>query len=75
MPQDDAEERPIHLELCAACAADQPAAGALLRCFLNGGGRDVSRAGEGARLLMEWTREGMTAHGWYWQETPPEEQS
>ncbi|MDX2824275.1 DUF6300 family protein [Streptomyces ipomoeae] len=31
MPSDDEQGRPIHLELCAACDADKPAAGALIR--------------------------------------------
>lgn len=70
MPQDDEHGRPIHLELCAACDADQRAGGALIRFIADGGGRDVTRAQEGARLLMEWTKEGMATHGWYWQETP-----
>lgn len=70
MPQNDAEGRPIHLELCAACDADKPAPGALLRWFAEGGGRDTTRAEEGARLLMEWTKEGMAGHGWFFQESP-----
>ncbi|WP_220133047.1 hypothetical protein [Streptomyces ipomoeae] len=31
MPSDDEQGRPIHLELCAACDADKPAVGALIR--------------------------------------------
>ncbi|MFE5091941.1 DUF6300 family protein [Streptomyces sp. NPDC056638] len=72
MPQDDAERRPIHLELCAACDVDKPAAGALLQWFAEGGGRDVARAEEGARLLLEWTNEGMAEYGWFFQEPPAE---
>ncbi|MET8680006.1 DUF6300 family protein [Streptomyces sp. NPDC004647] len=70
-PKDDAYGRPIHLELCAACDAEKPAAKALLRFLAETGGRDETRAEECARLLMQWTKEGMAAHGWYWQETPP----
>lgn len=65
MPQDGVEGRPIYLELCAACDADKSAATALLRWFAEGGGHDVARAGEGARLLLEWTKEGMAEHGWF----------
>ncbi|MFJ9590400.1 DUF6300 family protein [Streptomyces acidicola] len=51
MPKDDEDGRPIHLELCEACDADKPAAGALIRFFTEGRGQDVSRAEEGARQL------------------------
>jgi uncharacterized protein DUF6300 len=71
MPQDDEHGRPIHLELCAACDVDKPAAGALIRFFTGGGGRDTSRSEEGARLLWGWNREEMAAYGWFWEETPP----
>ncbi|MFI2241234.1 DUF6300 family protein [Streptomyces chrestomyceticus] len=74
MPQDDEHGRPIHLELCAACDADTPAAGALIRFFGAGGGHHAGRGQESARLLMEWTKEGVAAHGWSWQETPPGQQ-
>ncbi|MFE1775994.1 DUF6300 family protein [Streptomyces sp. NPDC059008] len=50
---------------CAACGADKPAVGALLRWFAEGGGRDATRAEEGARLLMEWTKDYMAGHGWF----------
>ncbi|MER7109451.1 DUF6300 family protein [Streptomyces sp. NPDC000229] len=70
MPKEDAFGRPIHLQLCPTCDAEKPAAGALLRFFAEGGGRDTARAEEGAQLLMEWTKEGMAEHGWYWQQTP-----
>lgn len=66
MPQDDDAGRPIHLELCRSCDADKPAAGPLLRWFATGGGHDPSRAQEGVRLMLEWTKEGMAEHGWYW---------
>jgi hypothetical protein len=69
MPKDDADGRPIHLELCPACDADKPAAGALLRFLAEGGGRDETRGEEGARLLMEWTKESMADHGWYWEQS------
>jgi hypothetical protein len=75
-PQDDEHGRPIHLELCPACDTgdvDRPAAGLLVQWFANDGGHDMSRVQEGAHLLMEWTKECMTTHGWYWQETPPDE--
>ncbi|MET9913546.1 DUF6300 family protein [Streptomyces sp. NPDC006476] len=48
----------------------RPAAGALVRFFTGGGGQDVSRAEEGARLLWDWTQEGMAVPGWFWEETP-----
>jgi hypothetical protein len=73
MPQDDAAGRPIQLQLCSSCDADKPAAGALLRWFATGGGHDLSRADEGARLLLEWTKEGMGEHGWYWSESTPDD--
>lgn len=75
-PQDDEHGRPIHLELCPVCDTgdvDRPAAGLLVQWFANDGGHDVSRVQEGAHLLMEFTKECMAAHGWYWQETPPEQ--
>lgn len=43
MPQNDADGRPIHLQLCPACDADKAAAGALLVWFATGGGHDPSR--------------------------------
>ncbi|WP_432020920.1 DUF6300 family protein [Streptomyces sp. 1222.5] len=75
-PQDDEDGRPIHLELCPVCDTgdvDRPAAGLLVQWFANDGGHDVSRVQEGAHLLMEFTKECMVAHGWYWQETPPDQ--
>ncbi|MGW3950161.1 DUF6300 family protein [Streptomyces sp. NPDC004752] len=75
-PQDDEHGRPIHLELFPACDTgdvDRPAAGLLVRWFANDGGHDASRVQEGAHLLMEWTKECMAAHGWYWQQTPPDQ--
>jgi hypothetical protein len=72
LPTDDEHGRPIHLELCAACDADKPAAPELIRFFADGGGgRDTSRSDEGARLLWAWTREEMAAYGWFWEQTPP----
>lgn len=73
MPQDDENGRPIHLELCAACDADKPAAGALIRFFADGG-HDAGRPRECARLLLEWTKEAMAAHGWGRQAPPPGQQ-
>ncbi|MEV7729749.1 DUF6300 family protein [Streptomyces sp. NPDC101733] len=73
MPQDDAEGWPIHLELCWACDVDKPAAGALLGFFAEGGGRDIARVEEAARLLIAWTDEGMAGHGFLRQDPPPEE--
>ncbi len=70
MPQNDEHGRPIHLELCPACDADRSAAGALIRYFADGRGRDATRAREGALLVMEWTKEGMAAHGWFWEDKP-----
>lgn len=69
-PKDDAQGRPIHMELCAASDTGdphRPAAGMLVQFFADGGGRDLSRSEEGAILLMDWTRECMAAHGWEWQ--------
>ncbi|WP_328698030.1 DUF6300 family protein [Streptomyces sp. NBC_00342] len=70
MPQNDEHGRPIHLELCAACDSDRPAAGTVSRFFVNGHGRDTARAKQGALLVMEWTKEGMAAHGWFWEQKP-----
>ncbi|WP_432190647.1 DUF6300 family protein [Streptomyces sp. Tue6028] len=70
MPMKDAFGQPIELELCKKCDADQPAAAALVRFFTEGGGHDLSRSKEGAQLLMEWTKEGMAVHGWYWEQRP-----
>ncbi|MFH0246425.1 DUF6300 family protein [Streptomyces sp. HK10] len=66
MPRKDSFGQPIRLELCPACDADKPAAGVLLRWLTSGGGKDPARAAEGARLGMEWMKEGMAAHGWGW---------
>ncbi|WP_443061427.1 DUF6300 family protein [Streptomyces sp. NBC_00414] len=57
-------------ELCKVCDTDKPAAAAVIGFFTSGGGHDLSRAEEGSRLMIEWTREGMAAHGWHWEETP-----
>ncbi|MFF5881106.1 DUF6300 family protein [Streptomyces californicus] len=70
MPQNDEHGRPIHLELCPVCDANRLAAGALIRYFADGRGRDATRAKEGALLVMEWTKEGMAAHGWFFEEKP-----
>ncbi|MCX4564691.1 DUF6300 family protein [Streptomyces phaeochromogenes] len=70
MPKTDAYGRRIRLELCKVCDADKPAAAAVIRFFTTGGGHDLSRAEEGSRLMTEWTREGMAAYGWHWEETP-----
>ncbi|MFE5093794.1 DUF6300 family protein [Streptomyces sp. NPDC056638] len=58
------------MKLYVACAADRVTADALLRWFAEGGGRDVTRAEDAARALMEWTEEHMAEHGWSWQESP-----
>ncbi|MGW6744869.1 DUF6300 family protein [Streptomyces sp. NPDC055025] len=68
LPKNDAYGRPIHLELCSACDTQKPAAGRLLAYFASGGGHDTSRTEEAAHLLMEWTKEGMAAHGWVLQD-------
>lgn len=70
MPKTDSYGRAIRLELCKVCDADKPAASAVIRFFATGGGHDTGRADEGARLMMEWTKEGMAAYGWSWQEGP-----
>ncbi|MFD7980251.1 DUF6300 family protein [Streptomyces sp. NPDC059071] len=44
--------------------------GSLLQWFADGGGRDTTRAEEGAVLLLQWTRECMAIHGWDWQPGP-----
>ncbi|MFD5814801.1 DUF6300 family protein [Streptomyces sp. NPDC127038] len=66
-PRDDTAGRPIHLQLCSACDGEKQAAGALLFWFASGGGHDMERSHEGARLLLEWTKEAMAEHGWYWR--------
>ncbi|QKZ23810.1 DUF6300 family protein [Streptomyces chartreusis] len=66
-PKADAQGRPIHPELCAACDTGdphRPAAGMLAQYFADRGGHDLSRSEEGATLLTDWTRECMAAHGW-----------
>ncbi len=68
MPQNDSAGRPIHLELCPACDAAKPAAAALLHWFATGGGHASTRAQEGAKRMLEWTKEGMAEHGWHWAE-------
>ncbi|MFI9446391.1 MULTISPECIES: DUF6300 family protein [Streptomyces] len=68
-PKNDTDGRPIQLQLCSACDAEKPAAGALLFWFASGGGHDTERSEEGARLLMEWTGEAMAEYGWYWPGT------
>ncbi|MFD7606109.1 DUF6300 family protein [Streptomyces mirabilis] len=74
--QDDEHGWPIHLELCPACDTgdvDRPAAVLLVRWFADVGGHDESRVKEGSHLLMEWTKECTTAHGWYWQDAPADQ--
>ncbi|MET9499543.1 DUF6300 family protein [Streptomyces sp. NPDC006552] len=69
-PKNDADGRPIHLQLCAACDtgdATRPAAGILVQFFTEGGGHDTARAAEGARLMVDWTKECMAGHGWHWK--------
>lgn len=66
-PRNDAAGRPIHLELCSPCDGEKPAAGGLLFWFASGGGQDLERGDEGARLLTAWTKEAMAEHGWHWQ--------
>ncbi|MET9890337.1 DUF6300 family protein [Streptomyces sp. NPDC006465] len=68
-PKNDTAGRPIHLQLCTACDGEKPAAGALLFWFASGGGHDMERSEEGARLLMRWTKEAMAEYGWYWRGT------
>ncbi|MER5382003.1 DUF6300 family protein [Streptomyces sp. NPDC002688] len=68
-PKNDTAGRPIHLRLCTTCDGEKPAAGALLFWFASGGGHDMERSEEGARLLMRWTKEAMAEHGWYWRGT------
>jgi hypothetical protein len=46
-----------------------PAASALVDFFATGGCHDLARSEEGARPLLEGTKEGMAAHGWRWAET------
>ncbi|WP_413755187.1 DUF6300 family protein [Streptomyces sp. MMBL 11-3] len=70
MPKTDAYGRRIQLELCKDCDAGKPAAAAVIAFFATGGGHDLSRAEEGSRLMMEWTKEGISAYGWHWEETP-----
>ncbi|MFF3313193.1 DUF6300 family protein [Streptomyces sp. NPDC002952] len=71
MPKKDALGKPIVLELCKVCDAKRLAAAAVIDFFATGGGHDLARAREGARLLTEWTTEGMAAYGWYPAEPGP----
>ncbi|MFI1400412.1 DUF6300 family protein [Streptomyces sp. NPDC020681] len=73
MPQEDENGFPIHLELCASCDVGKPAACALLAWFGTGGGYDMARVEEGADLFVEWTKEGMAAHGWVLSADEPSE--
>ncbi|WP_052433053.1 DUF6300 family protein [Streptacidiphilus carbonis] len=59
------------LELCEACDAGKPAAGALIRYFDTAGAKDTSRTQEGAHLLLAWTREAMATYGWFWEPPSP----
>jgi hypothetical protein len=59
------------LSCVPACTTGKPAAGALLLFLAEGGDRDATREEEGARLLMERTKEGMADHGWYWEKSAP----
>ncbi|MEW2166056.1 DUF6300 family protein [Streptomyces sp. NPDC007084] len=70
-PRNDTAGRPIHLELCGTCDGEKPAAGAFLFWFASGGGHDTERGEEGARCLLEWTREAMADHGWHWNPAHP----
>ncbi|MBX9420915.1 hypothetical protein K4902_00570 [Streptomyces lateritius] len=66
----------MHLELCPACDTgdiERTAAGNLLRWFTEGGGRDPSRAEEGAALVLQWTLECMATHGLLWMAGSPEQ--
>lgn len=72
-PKNDSYGRPIHLELCPACDAGdtaRPAAGLLVQFFADKGGHDRDRVEEGARLMADWTKECMAAHGWHWTPDP-----
>ncbi|MFH8470613.1 DUF6300 family protein [Streptomyces sp. NPDC017991] len=70
VPKTDAYGRRIRLKLCKVCDTDKPAAAAFIDFFTSGGSHDLSRAAEGSRLVIEWTREGMATYGWHWEETP-----
>ncbi|MCX5112841.1 hypothetical protein OOK13_31125 [Streptomyces sp. NBC_00378] len=37
---------------------------------MDGRSCDAAQAKEGALLVMEWSKEGMAAHGWFWEEKP-----
>jgi hypothetical protein len=74
-PEDDEHGRPIHLELCPTCDAgdvNRPAAGLFVQFFADGGGHDNSRIQEAGRLMVEWTKECMAAHGVRYLEMPPD---
>ncbi|MGW6955202.1 DUF6300 family protein [Streptomyces sp. PAN_FS17] len=62
---------------CAPCATpatwSAQAAGLLVQWFADTGGHDEIRVKEGSHLLTEWTKECMAAHGWYLQDTPPDQ--
>ncbi|MFD5848119.1 DUF6300 family protein [Streptomyces chartreusis] len=75
-PQDDehgAADPPGAVPGCDTGDVDRPAAGLLVQWFADNGGYDESRVKEGSHLLMEWTKECMAAHGWYLQDTPPDQ--
>lgn len=69
MPVSDAFGQPIVLQLCPHCDTGPSAAGDVLRFFLDGGGKDASRAAEAAGLVFAWQKEAMAAHGYQWVTT------
>ncbi|MEE1928784.1 DUF6300 family protein [Streptomyces sp. TRM 70351] len=71
MPKTDAYGRRIQLELCKVCDTDKPAAAASTNFLTTAGGHDLSRAEEASQLMIKWTREGMAAYVWYWEDPPP----
>ncbi|MGW3664799.1 DUF6300 family protein [Streptomyces sp. NPDC005141] len=66
MPKKDAAGRPVELELCRTCDADQPAAAALIRFLTDGANHSLRQCTENGQLMIAWMKEGMAAaHGWY----------
>jgi uncharacterized protein CbrC (UPF0167 family) len=69
VPVNDAE--PVQLQLCPACDADTPAAGAFIAWFRSGAGKvtDPQQVKDNARqaalLFDAWQEEAMTARGYH----------
>ncbi|WP_411152440.1 DUF6300 family protein [Streptomyces sp. A30] len=69
MPVADAFGQRLVIQLCPRCDTGPSAAGALLRFFLDGNGKDTSRSAEAAELVFAWQKEAMAEHGYTWVTT------